>query len=588
MTDLIRPLHSCNWRSWFLAVASFAGLIFQATASESEPSQIKNIPDPVSAQNFLAVTANAHATQAAVDVLSAGGSAVDAAIVAQLVLNLVEPQSSGIGGGAFMLYYHAADNTLYALDGRETAPATAGPEHFLNTDGTPLSWREAVVGGRAVGVPGTLHLLHTAHQRFANRPWRSLFQPAIALAEGGFNVSPRLASAIASASDRGLRRFTPTRQYFFTENGTPLPQGYRLKNPAFATTLRRIADDGIGPFYSGEIGHRIVDTVRSAANSPGLITRLDLESYRTIIRQPVCQAYRGYRVCGMGPPSSGGLTVGQILGLLRHFDLRAAGSGAVGLHLVLEASRLAFADRAKYMADSDFVSVPEAGLLNAGYLRQRAGLIRRDSSMGKAQAGSPPKAVTALSPDNREKLPGTSHISIVDRYGNAVSMTTTIESGFGSRLMTGGFLLNNELTDFSFLPERHGLPVANRVEGRKRPRSSMAPTMVFDHLGQPVIVAGSPGGSRIIGYVVQALIAMLDWGMAPQQAVEMPHFINRNGPTELENEPRNQNLQSALESLGHEVRVRRLNSGLHVIRRNPDGRLEAGVDPRREGLALGG
>ena len=588
MTDLISPLYSCNWRSWFLALASFAGLIFQATASESEPGQTNNIPDPVSAQNFLAVTANAHATQAAVDVLSIGGSAVDAAIVAQLVLNLVEPQSSGIGGGAFMLYYHAADNTLYALDGRETAPASAGPEYFLNPHGAPLSWREAVIGGRAVGVPGTLHLLHTAHQRFANRPWHSLFQPAIALAESGFKVSPRLATAIASASDRGLRRFTPTRRYFFTENGKPLPPGYLLKNPAFATTLRRIADDGIGPFYSGEIGHRIVDTVRSATNSPDLISRLDLESYRTIVRQPVCQAYRGYRACGMGPPSSGGLTVGQILGLLTHFDLRAAGPGAAGFHLVLEASRLAFADRAKYMADSDFVSVPEAGLLNADYLRQRAGLIRRESSMGKAQAGSPPEAVTALSPDNREQLPGTSHISIVDHYGNAVSMTTTIESGFGSRLMTGGFLLNNELTDFSFLPVRHGLPVANRVEGRKRPRSSMAPTMVFDHLGQPVIVAGSPGGSRIIGYVVQALIAMLDWGMAPQQAVEMPHFINRNGPTELENEPHSQSLQPALESLGHEVRIRRLNSGLHVIRRNPDGRLEAGVDPRREGLALGG
>ena len=544
--------------------------------------------EPVLAPRYMAVLAHPRASRVAGDILAEGGTAMDAAVAAQLVLNLVEPQSSGIGGGAFLLYWHAASRRLFAFDGRETAPGGARADLFLKPDGTPLRWRNAIVGGRSVGVPGTLHLLYTAHRRFGNYPWSSLFGPAIALAEEGFKVSPRLAGAIASASDRGLRRFTPTRRYFFTGDGDPLPAGHHLKNPAFARTLRQIADQGIGPFYSGEIGARIVDTVRSATDSPGVITHADLADYRTIVRQPVCQPYRGHQVCGMGPPSSGGLTVGQILGLLTHFDLHVAGPESAGLHLVLEASRLAFADRAKYMADSDFVPVPESGLLDPGYLRQRARLIRDNASMGKAAAGDPPQALSALSPGAREQSMGTSHLSIVDRYGNAVSMTTTIESGFGSRLMTGGFLLNNELTDFSFLPEREGLPVANRVEGRKRPRSSMAPTIVFDSAGHPVIVAGSPGGSRIIGYVVQTLVAMLDWGMTPRQAVEMPHFINRNGRTELEEGPRSAALKAALESLGHEVRVRRLNSGLHVIRRNADGGLEAGVDTRREGLALGG
>ena len=588
MTLHVISAYAVGWRLWFLAVVFFTSLAVRAAAADSTPGQAQSLSDSAGAGNFMAVTANGHATRAAFGVLAAGGTAVDASIAAQLVLNLVEPQSSGLGGGAFMLYYQAADRTLFTLDGRETAPAAAGPAHFLNADGTPLKWREAVVGGRAVGVPGTLHLLYTAHRRFGNYPWSSLFGPAIALAEEGFKVSPRLAGAIASASDRGLRRFTPTRRYFFTEDGDPLPAGHHLKNPAFARTLRQIADQGIGPFYSGEIGSRIVDTVRSAADSPGVITHTDLADYRTIVRQPVCQPYRGHQVCGMGPPSSGGLTVGQILGLQTHFDLHVAGPESAGLHLVLEASRLAFADRAKYMADSDFVPVPETGLLDPGYLRQRARLIRDNASMGKAAAGDPPQALSALSPGAREQSTGTSHLSIVDRYGNAVSMTTTIESGFGSRLMTGGFLLNNELTDFSFLPEREGLPVANRVEGRKRPRSSMAPTIVFDSGGHPVIVAGSPGGSRIIGYVVQTLVAMLDWGMTPRQAVEMPHFINRNGRTELEEGPRSAALKAALESLGHEVRIRRLNSGLHVIRRNADGGLEAGVDTRREGLALGG
>ena len=544
--------------------------------------------EPVLAPRYMAVLAHPRASRVAGDILAEGGTAMDAAVAAQLVLNLVEPQSSGIGGGAFLLYWHAASRRLFAFDGRETAPGGARADLFLKPDGTPLRWRNAIVGGRSVGVPGTLHLLYTAHRRFGNYPWSSLFGPAIALAEEGFKVSPRLAGAIASASDRGLRRFTPTRRYFFTGDGDPLPAGHHLKNPAFARTLRQIADQGIGPFYSGEIGARIVDTVRSATDSPGVITHADLADYRTIVRQPVCQPYRGHQVCGMGPPSSGGLTVGQILGLLTHFALHVAGPESAGLHLVLEASRLAFADRAKYMADSDFVPVPESGLLDPGYLMQRARLIRDNASMGKAAAGDPPQALSALSPGAREQSMGTSHLSIVDRYGNAVSMTTTIESGFGSRLMTGGFLLNNELTDFSFLPERQGLPVANRVEGRKRPRSSMAPTIVFDSAGHPVIVAGSPGGSRIIGYVVQTLVAMLDWGMTPRQAVEMPHFINRNGRTELEEGPRSAALKAALESLGHEVRVRRLNSGLHVIRRNADGGLEAGVDTRREGLALGG
>ena len=561
--------------------------VHAASIAAPEPASGWQAKPAVQAQRFMAVTAHPLATQAAVDVLSNGGTAVDAAVAAQIVLNLVEPQSSGIGGGAFMLYWDAAARQLHTLDGRETAPAAADASYFLDANGAPLKWREAMVGGRAVGVPGTLHLLHTAHNLFGGKPWAELFKPGITLASEGFNVSPRLAQSIASAADRGLLKFAPARGYFFTASGDPLPVGFTLKNIAFANTLRQIAQKGIRPFYQGPIALRLLRALENTSALPALMTTEDLAQYRTILRPPVCAPYRSYSVCGMGPPSSGALTIGQILGLVERFDLPRLGPSLQSIHLILEASRLAFADRARYMADIDFVPVPVVGLLDSNYLSERSRMIHADSSIGKASAGVPPGVLIANATAYQSEPAGTSHLSIIDTLGNIVSMTTTIESGFGSRLMTDGFLLNNELTDFSFVKEREGLPVANRVEGGKRPRSSMAPTIVFDSHGEPVLVTGSPGGSRIICYVAQSLVGVLDWGMSPQQAVSMPHFCNRNGKTDLEPAETTTPLDLALQAIGHQTRVRDLNSGLHLIQVLPGGQLLSGVDPRREGLAAG-
>jgi len=552
-----------------------------------EPASGWQAKPAVQTQRFMAVTAHPLATRTAVDVLSSGGTAVDAAVAAQMVLNLVEPQSSGIGGGAFMLYWNAATRQLHTLDGRETAPAAADANYFLDTNGAPLKWRKAMVGGRAVGVPGTLHLLHTAHSLFGKKPWAELFKPGITLATEGFSVSPRLAQSIASAADRGLLKFAATREYFFTASGEPIAVGFTLKNQLFANTLRQISQEGITSFYQGPIALRLLKALENTSALPALMTTEDLAGYRTILRPPVCAPYRNYSVCGMGPPSSGALTVGQILALVERFDLPRLGPSPQSIHLILEASRLAFADRARYMADIDFVPVPVVGLLDSGYLSERSRMIHVDSSIGKASAGIPPGVLSANATVYQSEPAGTSHLSIVDALGNIVSMTTTIESGFGSRLMTDGFLLNNELTDFSFIKEREGLPVANRVEGGKRPRSSMAPTIVFDSHGEPILVTGSPGGSRIICYVAQSLVGVLDWGMSPQQAVSMPHFCNRNGKTDLEPAETTASVDLALQAIGHQTRVRDLNSGLHLIQVLPDGQLLSGVDPRREGLAAG-
>ena len=544
---------------------------------------------PVTASQFMAVIAHPQAARVARHILAQGGSAMDAAVAAQLVLNLVEPQSSGIGGGAFLLYWNAAEKNLYAFDGRETAPATATPNHFLHKDGTPLGWWEAVIGGHSVGVPGTLHLLHTAHRRFGRIPWADLFPPAVQLAEDGFRISPRLATSIERAKARGLTAFDASRRYFFTSAGTPRPAGSLLRNPDFARTLRQLAKQGIDAFYHGDIGRAVVDAVRNAPRNPGSLTRADLARYRTIERTPVCIDYHQHRVCGMGPPSSGGLTVGQILGILSRFDLAQIGYGEKSLHLFAEAAKLAYADRDLYMADHDFSPVPVTGLLNSKYLDQRADLIKANAVLKKASAGHPPGAVLGhLIPGQQLDRTGTSHLSIIDTYGNVLSMTTTIETGFGSRLMVGGFLLNNELTDFSFQPQRNGRLVANRVQGGKRPRSSMAPTIVFDQMGQPVISIGSPGGSRIINYVAQAVIGLIDWELNPQQAASQPHVVNRNGTTEIESSETAAALSGVLRGLGHDTKIRTLESGLNIIKRRKNGMLEGGTDPRREGQAVGG
>lgn len=539
--------------------------------------------DAERARQHMVAAANPLAAEAGRSILRAGGSATDAAIATALVLNLVEPQSAGIGGGAFLLHHDGASRAVHSYDGRESAPAAAGPDLFLKPDGEPMGFWDAVVGGRSVGVPGMVAMMKLAHEDHGKLPWKRLFQPAIALAEAGFPVSPRLHALIAG--DQHLTRYGPARDYFHGPEGAPLPVGHNLKNPAFAQTLRLIADHGPAAFYRGAIAQDITAAVTGAADNPGAMTLQDLADYRAKIRPALCRPYRGYEVCGMGPPTSGGVALLQSLGILSHFDLAALAPGsAEAAHLIAEASRLAFADRGRFLADADFVKIPLRRLLEDGYLRRRAGEISASQSLGTAEPGLPwDKAAMP----RQEDPPSTTHLSVVDRWGNAVSLTASIEGAFGSRLMVRGFLLNNELTDFSFRPEAEGRPVANRVEAGKRPRSSMAPALVRDGKdGHLVMAVGSVGGSRIPGYVLQAVIAALDWNLPLQQAVALPHLVNRNGATDLEEGTAAAELAPALEALGHEIRLKTMTSGTHAVRVWPNG-LEGGADPRREGVALG-
>lgn len=542
----------------------------------------------VTARHWMVAAAHPLAAEAGHRILQRGGSAVDAAIAVQLVLGLTEPQSSGIGGGAFLLVHDARAKRLFAYDGRETAPAAATPDRFLK-DGKPLDFYDAVLGGKSVGVPGTMRLIEAAHRKHGRMPWASLFEPAIALAERGFAISPRLHAAIASDAYLTQPR---SRAYFFDDNGKALRAGTVLRNPAYAATLRAVAARGADAFYSGDIARDIVETVASHPWNPGDMTLADLANYRVVVREAVCDSYRRYRVCGFPLPSSGGITVLQMLKMLEPYDVAAMGPASFwSVHFMSEAGRLAYADRSVYEADPAYYVAP-AGLLDPDYLRSRSRLIRSDASMRRAAPGDPPerRAVAArISPgeDAALEFPSTSHISIVDRYGNAVAMTTTIEDAFGSRLMTrGGFLLNNELTDFSFAPTDDGKPVANRIEGGKRPRSSMAPTIVYDQTGRVAIVAGSPGGSSIINYVTKTLIGIIDWGLDPQAAIALPNFGSRNGPTDLERDTPVAQLAPKLQALGADVRVVELTSGTQAIVRTRDGWI-GGADPRREGIVLG-
>lgn len=576
-------------RKHLLAALGLGFIGSTALAADIQPEGPSGVTEQsgATARQFMVAAANPHAAGAGHDILKAGGNAIDAAIAVQMVLNLVEPQSSGIGGGAFLVYWDAATGRLTTYDGRETAPAVAGPDYFLKPNGDRKGFWEAVNGAGSVGVPGTVALLDMAHEAHGTLPWPDLFRPAIRMARDGFEISPRLSGAIARAAERGLpNQKSGSGDYFFNSDGTPKASGTVLKNPAFADSLEAIATGGAAAFYEGEIAENILMALASTPDNPSLMTAADLAGYSAIERAPVCVDYRTYEICGMGPPSSGALTVGQILGMLSEFDMKAVGYGPVAAHLFSEASRLAYADRALYMADDDYVDVPVRGLLDPHYLRARAAMIDAGRAMGKAEPGIPPFARKGdRFPDQQPERAGTSHFVIVDAAGNAVSMTTTIETGFGSRLMAGGFLLNNELTDFSFLPEKDGKLIANRVEGGKRPRSSMAPTIVLKD-GRPVILIGSPGGSRIIPYVAWALIGMIDWGMDPQQAINLGHVSNRNGSTDLEEGTPVASWRSALEAKGHMVKVRSMNSGLHAIRID-DGMLTGGADPRREGTVRG-
>ena len=557
---------------------------FRAISSEVEDSlAAKADGKPILAKDWMVAVANPHAATAGARVLKEGGTAADAMVAVQAVLGLVEPQSSGIGGGAFLVWFDATTRKLTTLDGRETAPMAATPRLFQKANGERLKFWDAVVGGRSVGVPGTPALMEAAHKKWGQKAWSNLFLEAINLAESGFSVSPRLAALVAADADR-LGQFSDTAAYFFRDS-KPLVEGIRLTNVEYADVMRRMANEGAQVIYSGDIAQAIVDTVRGAKSNPGVITLADLKTYKVKERPAVCAPFRGHQVCGMGPPSSGGLTVGQILGLLDQFPAGSIDNPQT-MRLMGDASRLAFADRGRYMADSDFVPMPTEGLVSADYLSDRAKLLIGSKALTEVLPGNPEYSHASLWADDVSlELPSTSHISIVDSYGNALSMTTTIENGFGSRLMTNGFLLNNELTDFSFRSHIDGVPVANRVEPGKRPRSSMSPTIVLKD-GLPILVIGSPGGSRIIGYVVQAIVAHIDWGMDVQAAVSIPHAVNRFGTFDLEKNTSLENMVEPLEALGYRVNLRALNSGLHAISIAKGG-LAGGADPRREGIALG-
>ncbi len=556
------------------------------------------------ANKHMAAAANPLAAEAGREMLRQGGSAIDAAIAMQAVLTLVEPQSSGIGGGAMIVLWDGKQVRTY--DGRETAPAGATEKLFLKADGKPMAFTQAQIGGRSVGTPGVLRALELAHRQHGRLPWAKLFEPAIKLAEQGFAISPRLHSLLTA--DPPIRQSPDMAAYFLNDDGSVKAVGTRLQNPKLAAVFKRIASEGADALYKGPIAEEIVSRVQQHAN-PGSLSLTDLQRYQAKERAPLCTDYKRWQVCGMPPPSSGGIAVAQILGTLQALETRdprlsltplkpvnsnrPAGMEPApqAVHLIAEAERLAYADRAQYVADTDFVPVPVKGLLDPAYLASRASLIG-ERSMGSAKPGTPPGVQVAYAPDRSPLRISTSQVVAVDDLGGAVSMTTTIEAAFGSHLMVQGFLLNNQMTDFSFIPEENGQKVANRVEPGKRPRSSMAPTLIFDRkTGEFVATVGSPGGSQIIEYVAKTTIGLLDWNLDAQSAINLPNFGSRNGSTELEQGQFSPALIQALKDKGHTVSEIDMTSGTQAIVRvkNAQGKatLTGGADPRREGEALG-
>lgn len=528
----------------------------------------------------IAVTANPYASEAAKAILAQGGSAVDAAITAQLVLGLVEPQSSGIGGGAFMLHWDAQAQQLSSWNGRETAPMAVEESHFLNQHGKPMGFFDAVIGGHAVGVPGVIAMLDAAHKEYGKLPWARLFQPAIDLARTGFNLSPRLHTLLSKMPKVAVN--PEISQYFF-DNGHAKPVGTLLKNPAYAESLALIAQEGASAFYRGALAKKIVAAVQSDPNRSGKLQLTDLADYHAQRNEAVCMSFMAYQVCGAPPPSSGGTTVLAILGILQSLDI--ADKPSATPHAFIEASRLAFADRNHYVGDPDFVSVPTPGMVDHLYLKQRAALISTKAHQGSFLPGKPPGAQPRQTTPSPE-LPSTSHFSIVDAQGNVVSMTTSIETAFGSRIMVGGFLLNNQLTDFSFSPvNNNGEKVANRIQAGKRPRSSMAPTLVFKD-GQPVLAIGSPGGARIIDYVALSLYRVLAQGDSLSKAISEGHIVAMGEQVELERERFKPGSVTSLQQLGHRVKESDQTSGIHAVRITKDS-LEGVADPRREGTIAG-
>ncbi len=584
-------------------LGSAAGCAFNPVLPISSVSITAPVPEGASgyseksgwmAKKFMVATAHPLATDAGYQILKAGGSAVDASVAVQMVLGLVEPQSSGIGGGAFLLHFDGRN--VKSFDGRETAPASVNENLFRHPDGKAMEFMERVVGGRSVGTPGVLRMLEMAHKRYGKLPWAELFVPAIRLAEDGFSVTPRLHALLKN--EVFLRKDPASAAYFYDQHGKPWPVGHLLKNPDLAKTLREIAMGGADTFYSGRIATDIAEKVKSHPVNPGGLTVADIGSYQAKLREPICFDYKIWSVCGVPPPSSGGIAIAQMMGILEAKGIGSVISSngeldAQAVHLFSEAGRLAFADRDRYVADTDFVPLPGNSvqpLLDKNYLAIRASLIT-EKSMNKALPGNLPTMKAMWGTDTSPELPSTSHFSIVDADGHAVAMTTSIESAFGARQMVDGFLLNNQLTDFSFDAFDAIGPIANRVQPGKRPRSAMSPTFVFEKASNKlVLVIGSPGGSAIINYVGKVLIGMMNAGLNVQEAISLPNFGSRNGPTELEQGRVSSIFVQALRDRGHDVRLMEQTSGLQgIMRMNVHGEQVwfGGADPRREGSAKG-
>ena len=546
--------------------------------------EAKNSGKSVVGKDWMVVTANPYATDVGASIIARGGTAADAMVAIQAVLGLVEPQSSGMGGGGFLVWYDGKNGELTTLDGRETAPIAANERLFQDEKGEPLKFWDAVIGGRSVGVPGMPALMKVAHSKWGKIPWADLFKRATVLAESGFIVSDRLSGLLADEHHR-MTSSIEAKSYFFPR-GEPLAQGDVLINREYANLMRRFADRGTDIFYSGPVADAIVNTVSDRDGDAGLLNHDDLANYTIKERPAICTKFRTYNICGMGPPSSGAIGVGQILGMINVYPIGKMGNPQT-LRLIGDATRLAFADRGRYVADPDFVDVPSNELVDERYLSSRASLLNGIIAIPRVAAGEPVAFLSERwAPDSSIEKDSTTHVSIVDSYGNALSLTSSIENAFGSRLMTNGFLLNNQLTDFSFKSFANGVPIANRVEGGKRPRSSMAPTIVLED-GKLVMVIGSPGGSRIIPYVSNTIVAILDWKLDVQKAVSQPHAVNRFGTYEIEEGTSLIESKKWLRDLGYEVKERSLNSGLNVIMVK-NGKLYGGSDPRREGIAIGG
>lgn len=541
------------------------------------------VPVSASAQGVVSA-AEPRAAEAGREMLRAGGSASDAAMAMMLALTVVEPQSSGIGGGGFLLHHDGKNGGMTTIDGREMAPASAGATLFLTREGEPMAFRAAFPGGISVGVPGNIRLMAAAHQRWGKLPWRRLFDPAIRLADKGFTVSDRLAASIARISSL-WGDFPEIRQLYSGRDGKPLRDGERMRNPALAKTLRAIAKRGPDAFYSGAIGREISSAVAAAKHNPAQLTLADLAAYQAKERPPVCSNYRRFKVCGMGPPSSGATTILQMLGMLERFDLEAMGPrDPKSWHLIAEAMKLAYADREKWLGDRDFITVPVAGLLDPAYLRARSALISPDRPLGVYQPGTPPGSAPRTAAPSGE-VPSTTHFVAVDRDGNVANMTSTVEGPFGSQLIAGGFVLNNELTDFSFAPEEEGAPVANRVQAGKRPLSSMSPTIIYDESGKPILALGSAGGKRIIMHVAKTLIGFLDFGLPAQQAIALPNLYFSGPATLVEQGTFLAEMAPQLSRVDGVVTSAALTSKVNAAERTASG-WRGAADPRGDGVAL--